>query len=912
MPVPPKTCPMSTCSHCCGPLAGPGFAGRPHPDRPPAAYCCYGCLSLGESSPAPAAGGVGVRLAVGAIVAAQSMTFGLALNLHDDVPGAVRWVVQSAMLAGAVVTAGLLGPPLARTAVAELRWGRLTIEMLFLLTLSGALAASLTSHITGEGPVYYEVVSVLLVVYTLGKLVGARARAAAVAGSEAWAGGRATCRLVAADGAAVRTVPVAGVRAGDVAEVYAGETVPVDGVIRAGVGYVSEAPLTGEPFPVVRRPGDRVAAGTAAYDATFRVEATAAGTERQLDRLLAAVEAARQTPTSFQGQADRLARLALPLILAVAVGTFGYWSFLTAAGWQAGLFNALSVLLVACPCVFGLATPVVTWAVLGRLAERGLVVRSGDAVERLAGIDRVLFDKTGTLTDERFALVDVVVADGFDRAEVLGWVAAVETHSPHPLARAFAGWAVPAGVEVRAVRHVAGCGVEAEMTTPAGRSHSLRIGRPGWAGDGVGRLRASGHRVCVMADGVPAAEAVVAERLRGSAAEALAGLARLGLPVEVLTGDAAGKAEAVGLPPARAGLSAEDKRAAAAVGRPLVVGDGVNDAAALAVAHVGVALASGTDLAVTAADATLYHDDLRVLPWAVGLSRAAVRTMRRCLLLAAGYNLVGVTLAAAGVLHPVAAALLMVASSLTLLFAASRVGVRPDHCTDDTGKMPVPQRTGGSHLPLAKSFVHGLAVALQGVVAVLLLDAARDWAAGVVGGFAIVGVGVAWVWYRRPDISHHIDMCVGMLTLGNLGMLVGWWADAGFGPLADGCCHCVYGGLGRPWMWVGMLVGANAAMRWLGRRPPPADGVHVPAMYTGGNVGMVVGMVAGGWAAGQVVTESVPLAAGLAFAGMTAGMIGGMLVGTRTAEGVIRAGRRWRAAVSRPAGRSSRPPARTR
>ncbi|MBY0375505.1 MAG: HAD-IC family P-type ATPase, partial [Bryobacteraceae bacterium] len=410
---------------------------------PAATYCCYGCLDLGEHEPAVASGGwspggLGLRLGVGVLVVGQSMIFGLALNLHDDVPGSVRWAATTIILAATLLVVALLGGPLMRTAWHELCRGRLTIEALFLLTLGGALAASVQAHVTGRGKVYFEVVSILLVVYTLGKAVGARSRAAALAGATAWAGRLRTCRLVAADGR-TRTVPVAEVNPGDVIEVHPGEVVAVDGVIRKGVGFLAEAAVTGEPFAVVRRPGDRVLAGVAAFDATFRVEATAPGTDRQVDRLLAAVGEARDRPLSLRRQADRLGRVFLPLVAVAALGTFGYWTFLTPAGWEAGLFNAMSVLLVACPCAIGLATPVVVWSAVSRLAGRGLVVRAGDAVERLAAVDCVLLDKTGTLTEDRFAIVDIeTAATGAARAELLGWVSLVEEHSGHPLARPFA------------------------------------------------------------------------------------------------------------------------------------------------------------------------------------------------------------------------------------------------------------------------------------------------------------------------------------------------------------------------------------------------------------------------------------------------------------------------------------------
>jgi hypothetical protein len=261
---------------------------------------------------------------------------------------------------------------------------------------------------------------------------------------------------------------------------------------------------------------------------------------------------------------------------------------------------------------------------------------------------------------------------------------------------------------------------------------------------------------------------------------------------------------------------------------------------------------------------TLYHGDLRVLPWAVMLSRAAVQSVRRNLCRALCYNVVGMALAASGALHPVAAAVLMVVSSLSLVFSSTRVGVIPDHCATK------PERGR-----VLRAVLHGLAVALQGVVILQLFPGAG---AGVVVGFALAGTALAVAWYRWAALPHAADMCVGMLTLGNLGMLLGWWADNGFAVLhGPACCHH-----SAVWMWVGMLTFANAAMVWLARRPAPS-GDHTLAMFTGGNAGMVAGMLAGGWCVAQFAAGSVALG----FVGMTAGMLGGMMLGAWVTEGVI-------------------------
>ncbi|HEV3023101.1 MAG TPA: heavy metal translocating P-type ATPase, partial [Pirellulales bacterium] len=532
-----------------------------------------------------------------------------------------------------------------RTAATEMWHGRVTIEVLFVTTIVGALLASLQSFLTGTGPIYFEVVSVLLVVYTFGKQVGARSRVAALAAARAWSESLAVCRRVDSQGHALMT-PVTEILPGDVVEVWPGELIPVDGIVRRGVGFTSEAAVSGESAALVRRPGQSVLAGAASHDATFQIEATAPGTGRQIDLLLRAVENARRTPTSLQGQADRLAARFVPLIVATSVVTFVVWTSL--AGWQTGLFNAMAVLLVACPCAVGLAVPIVSWTTLGRLAERGLVIRNGDVIERLAGVDRVLFDKTGTLTEERMALADLATREaGSERTRLLGWLAAVEAQCQHPVARAFAQALPPPdapAVTVLGLRTVPGAGVIAQLRAEDGRGHRLRVGRPQWlesdcrpeAVELLADLRVtSGQRIDVELDGRLAAIAILNERLRPRARDMLCEFQRLGLPVTVLTGDTAERTAAVGLASyARTSLLPEDKRRTVVDllrigGRPLFVGDGVNDASALAHAHAGISLASGTDLANAVADATLYHGDLSALPFAVALCRQAVATIRR-------------------------------------------------------------------------------------------------------------------------------------------------------------------------------------------------------------------------------------------------------------------------------------------
>lgn len=626
-----------------------------------------------------------VRLAVGGFIAANTMTASLAFNLSEVVPE-VRRAGHLAILAATLVTMGLLGWPLLRAAWREMRAGRITLEAMFLVGITGAFTASLLATVRGEGAVYYEIVSILLVVYSLGQMVAGVAQRRALAAAAAWAPQVVTCEVETPAGR--RRVPVAEVGPGDVAVVPPGGVIPVDGEVVAGEGFVREAEMTGEPLAVVRRPGDRVLAGTHCLDAALKVRATSPGTARRLDRIVAAVERARAAPTRLERAADRAIRFLLPAVLGVAAATFVGWTL--AVSWATGLFNAMAVLLVACPCALGLATPLAVWVTMGRLAARGVVVRAGEAVERLACVDTAVLDKTGTLTEPVATLVDLVVhgRKPTARRRALALLETVERASGHPLAAAFVGvgGAPAAAVAVEAVRVLPAVGVEARLREGGQAAvATVQVGRPEALVAAAerprlhqlqGRLRGEGREVVLVVDGRVAALARVAERLRSSWGAALAEFGRLGIRTVVMTGDVAERARAVGADAVLANLTPEDKfekvRALQAEGRRvLFVGDGVNDAAAMAAADVSVAVSGGTDLAAEVGSATWAGGDLTALPWALAEARRTLRLVRSNIAFAAAYNLAGVALAAAGMLHPVVAALLMTCSSLIVTWRAA-------------------------------------------------------------------------------------------------------------------------------------------------------------------------------------------------------------------------------------------------
>lgn len=601
-----------------------------------------------------------MRVAFAGLVAAQSMIFGLAVNLSPP-EGSARAILHAALAVSAVVAFLLVGLPLLRAAFDAARGGRIVFEQLFLAGIFGAFAASLVSTLTGAGHVYYEVVAILLAIYTFGRLLGDSRRSEAIESAQKLGREFDTCERIGADGRGSR-IAVADARPGDTVLVSAGSGIPVDGTVLDGSAFVNEAALTGEPFPVVKREGDAVFAGSYSVDGALRIRVAAAA--RKLDGILSRVAAARQRPSHLEREADRLVAWFLPAVFAIAALVFAFWTW--RSGWTIGLFNALAVVLVACPCSMGLATPIGIWSALAELARRGIVAHDSDLVERLAAIDAAFFDKTGTLGEPALDLVDFIAAPGVDRAALLREAAALEAASSHPIAQAFRGHFH--GEIARNVRLLPGTGI-------AGRvgEADLQIRNSAENGGPLSsRLRQAGpasHTLYIFRSGALAGAALLREQLRASALETISTLEAQGIPCMVLTGD---RGNAHGIANLHAALSPLGKisRMREFSRRPLFVGDGINDAPAMAEAHVSLCIAGGSAVAIETAMGEVR--DLREIPRAIARCRAAVRAIRRNLLFAAAYNFIGIALASCGVLHPVVAALLMLASSFTVSWRALR------------------------------------------------------------------------------------------------------------------------------------------------------------------------------------------------------------------------------------------------
>jgi len=770
------------------------------------------------------------RLGLAALIAGQAMTFDLASNL-EGMEGLEKTVLHSILAGSAVVVFLLVGLPLLSESWRQLRRGRIVLEQFFLIGIAGAFAASVHSSLTGIGSVYYEVVTILLAIYTLGNLLASNRRRAALQSADLLRSEHERCFRLSPDGKS-EEVPVASVRKGDRVLVNAGAAVSVDGRILQGEAFVSETALTGEPFPVVRRGGDPVLAGSRVLDQRLIVEATADGCDRKLDRLLQSVEQARNLPSMIQREADRLVAWFLPAVLMISVLTFMGWTWYS--GWVNGLFNALAVLVVACPCAMGLATPIGLWNALGAFARRGLVARSGSLIENLARVDTVVFDKTGTLSEDALLLVDLTCAPGFDREEVRRWISALQAGSTHPIARAFDTWVGENknAARVSDFKNVPGAGLEAVISDGDGSARVLRMGNKAILAAGMdaavlssalqGR-EGSVQEIYLTVDDRLAAMAVLRETLRSSSRRAVEQLQAAGFVVEIMTGDKLERVQALGFVEARAGLLPEEKARLIAEmeqrgQRVLFVGDGVNDSAAMANATASLAMGSGADLAREVAAGQLFGNDLEVVPWACRTARSVLRGIRQNLYFAACYNGVGMLLAVSGVLHPVVASILMLVSSVTVTWRALRFGeklqaeaVGGPVAVETVFFLPVLLKGMGNWLAQRLSWLgltFGFGLALQGLFLCYL--GSLPMRTGLLLGFVFMLAGAVLAlqlrqWFQRPLRV----LYAGMLALGNLGMLFGWFMDAGFGPVVRGAeplCGCGSALLQPTWMQAGMIL----------------------------------------------------------------------------------------------------------
>jgi heavy metal translocating P-type ATPase len=518
----------------------------------------------------------------------------------------------------------------------------------------------------GTVAVYFEAAAMIVTLILLGRLLEARAKGRSSQAIRRLVELQPAIAHVRRDGGSV-DVPVAEVRIGDVLDLRPGERVPVDGRVISGDSWVDEAMVTGEPVPVAKGPGDAVIGGTVNQAGALTVEAVAVGADTMLSRIIRMVEAAQGGKLPIQALVDRVTLWFVPAVIAAAVVTFALWLFLgPAPALPMALVNAVAVLIIACPCAMGLATPVSILVGTGRGAELGILFRKGEALQALQGVEVVAFDKTGTLTEGKPRLVAFHVAEGETREALLPLIAAVEAASEHPIARAIVaaaeGIALPVAEGFRASP---GHGVSArvaghEIVIGAAREMVARgIDIAGFA-DTASALADRGESpVYAAKDGRAVALISVADAVKETTPAAIAALKARGLRLAMITGDDARTAHAIardlGIDEVMAEVTPEGKvavlHALKAKGKLAFVGDGINDAPALAEADVGVAMGTGTEVAIEAADVVLVGGRLPALEQAIGLSQATMGNIRQNLFWAFAYNAALIPVAA-GILYP--------------------------------------------------------------------------------------------------------------------------------------------------------------------------------------------------------------------------------------------------------------------
>jgi Cu+-exporting ATPase len=662
-----------------------------------------------EAAPvaAPAHTGELVAVIVSALLTLPLVLPMLGLDLHLGV-----WV----SLAFASIVQFVLGARFYAGGFKAVRAGEGNMDLLVALGTSAAWGLSvyeLFAHPGEPAHLYFEAAAVVITLVRFGKWLEARAKRQttdAIRALDALRPDRARIRDAATG--IEREIALAEVRNGDLAIVRPGERLPVDGVIREGRTHVDESLITGESLPVAKETGARVTAGSINAEGAIAVETTATGAETTLARIIRLVESAQAEKAPIQRLVDRVSAIFVPVILVIALVTLAGW-LLTGAGAETAVLNAVAVLVIACPCALGLATPAAIMAGTGVAARHGVLIKDPQALEMAHRIRIVAFDKTGTLTVGKPSMNAFEAADGVDRGEALGLAAAVQRLSDHPLARAVVAAADNARTQVIGASNakaVAGRGVEArvgerhlaiasdrwldELRLVAPERLAMRaaeleqlgntvswlvdLGGAGKAGD-AGAVSEAGGALQTPARPRVLALLAFGDSLKPGARAAIARLSAMGIKSVLLTGDNAGSAASVAkslgiasgavhaqmLPADKARVIAELK--ASAQGAVAMAGDGINDAPALAAADIGIAMATGTDVAMEAAGITLMRGDPALVADAIDIARRTYRKIQQNLFWAFLYNLIGIPLAAFGLLNPMLAGAAMAFSSVSVV-----------------------------------------------------------------------------------------------------------------------------------------------------------------------------------------------------------------------------------------------------
>ena len=624
-------------------------------------------------------------LAIPTIVLAMSMDIA-GMHINDD-PRLHGWIV---LLLATPIQFGL-GWRFYKGSYTSLRHLNPNMDVLVALGTSVAFVYSAWVVIADRHENMFLDVSVAVLVFiTMGKYFEETSKGAASSAIKSLLGMSAKTATAIRNGAEVE-VPVENLAPGDMLVVRPGQRIPVDGVVREGRSSIDESMLTGESIPVERKAGDHVIGGTINQNGSITVEATAVGAASTLNRMARMVEDAQGSKAPIQKLVDQVAAIFVPVVIVIALATYLAWG-LIGGDWQDGMVAAVAVLVIACPCALGLATPTAIMVGTGLGAERGILIKNAEVLERTRRLDVVVLDKTGTLTEGRPQVTDVVLFGELDRETLLRFAAAAEAPSEHPLSRAIVDAAVEEKLEMPAAKQfeaITARGVQAMIggqLVVAGNAALFEesgFSVTGSAAKSVASLEAGGRTVILVAiDGRIEGAIGIFDDVKQNASRAVQSLREQGLRVVMMTGDNARSAEAVakraGITEYHAGVRPEDKlefvRKLQAEGLAVaMVGDGINDAPALAQADIGIAMSTGTDVAIETGDITLLNGDVSKIAEAIALSRSTLSTIRQNLVWAFGYNVVMIPIAALGLLNPVLAGAAMAFSSVSVMANSLRL-----------------------------------------------------------------------------------------------------------------------------------------------------------------------------------------------------------------------------------------------
>ncbi|MEJ2153794.1 MAG: heavy metal translocating P-type ATPase [Desulfobacteraceae bacterium] len=660
-------------------------------------FCCTGCYLVqkltgtsgeeGISQILLGKFGLGLALSMNVLFMSMPLHIEAASSSTIVVPASFAVGLKYLLLFFSIPIMLVLGIPIAKSSIDSLRAGEVGTEALILIGAVAAFAISVKSTLAGVGEVYFETATMILTLFTLGRYIDSKAKwraSESIKGLSSLVPSQVVRILPDGDKENVQAEDIA---IGDKVLLRPGERIPLDGTVVTGQGLVDESFLSGESKPVMKKEEMEVFAGSINLDGTLILEIRKPAEEFLVKKIEKLMEKIRANPSSINRISDRLAAWFLPLIVTIGLTVFSYWTYKGEP--SIGIMRMLAILLISCPCAFGIAAPMAIWRGLGLAAQKGAIIMGADILEGLAKVKTVFFDKTGTLTTDTPAITEIIAGAGWKEDELLAIAAALDAHSTHPLAKSLVEEADRRGLrplETLKVKSVPGSGIEGLVN---GRQYHL--GSMRWLSslseekdlDLLKREAPKGESsgmIFMLADGKAAGAFIFSQALRDGADDAVETIKKMGVRTVILTGD--DEKGALGIkdmlkpdkikwrlfPADKAKeIRAEEKKKITAM-----VGDGVNDAPALEAAHIGIAMGCGTALTRESAKVNLLGDDLRMIPFLINLSRKVRRKVMVNFIWAFSYNLIGTFLAVTGVITPLFAVMAMILSSLMVIGNALR------------------------------------------------------------------------------------------------------------------------------------------------------------------------------------------------------------------------------------------------